>query len=142
LRVLFDTNVILDVLLDREPHVEASARILYRVENGELSGWLCATTVTTVFYFVAKAAGRDTALAEIRKLFSLFEIATVNRPVLEGALVADFSDYEDAVLHQAARQVDAKAIVTRNSRHFKNAALPVYTPDELSEILALQTRKT
>ena len=40
MRVLFDTNVILDVLLDREPHVEASARILYRVENGEVSGWL------------------------------------------------------------------------------------------------------
>jgi len=141
LRVLVDTNIILDVLLDREPHAEASARILYRVENGELSGWLCATTVTTVFYFVAKAAGRDIALREIRKLFSLFEIAAVNRPILEGALDAGLSDYEDAVLHQAAQQVDAKAIVTRNAKHFKNATLPVYTPDELSEILALQTRK-
>lgn len=141
MRVLFDTNVVLDVLLDREPHVEASARILYRVENGELSGWLCATTVTTLFYFVAKAAGRDTALAEIKKLFSLFEIATVNRPILESALDPGFSDYEDAVLHQAARQVDAKAIVTRNARHFKNAVLPVYSPEELSEILTLQSRK-
>jgi predicted nucleic acid-binding protein len=141
LRVLFDTNVVLDVLLDREPHVEASARILYRVENGEISGWLCATTVTTLFYFVAKTAGRDAALTDLKKLFSLFEIATVNRPILEGALDAGFSDYEDAVLHQAALQVDAKAIVTRNSRHFKNAVLPVYTPNELSEILALQSRK-
>lgn len=138
MRVLFDTNVILDVLLDREPHVEASARILYRVESGEVSGWLCATTVTTLFYFVAKAAGPEGALIEIQKLFSLFEIAPVNRPILEGALTAGFSDYEDAVLHEAARQVDAKAIVTRNSRHFKSSALPVYTPDELSEILALQ----
>lgn len=141
MRVLFDTNVILDVLLDREPHIKASTRILYRVENGDVSGWLCATTVTTIFYFVARAAGRDTALTEIQKLFSLFEIATVNRPVLEGALAAGFSDYEDAVLHQAARQVDAKAIVTRNSRHFKNAVLPVYTPEELSEILTLRSRK-
>ena len=141
MKVLFDTNVILDVLLDREPHVKASARILYRVENGEILGWLCATTVTTIFYFVARTAGRDTALTGIQKLLSLFEIATVNRPVLEGALVAGFSDYEDAVLHQAARQVDVKAIVTRNSRHFKNAALPVYTPEELSEILTLRSRK-
>lgn len=141
MRVLFDTNVILDVLLDREPHVKASARILYRVENGEILGWLCATTVTTIYYFVARAAGRDAALREIRKLFSLFEIAAVNRPVLEGALGADFSDYEDAVLHQAARQVDATAIVTRNERHFKNAVLPVYTPEELSEILTLRSRK-
>jgi predicted nucleic acid-binding protein len=138
LRVLFDTNILLDVMLDRQPYVKASARLLYRVENGEISGWLCATTVTTLFYFLAKIVGRETAFAEIRKLFSLFEIAAVNRPVLETALDAGFSDYEDAVLHQAARQVDAKAIVTRNARHFKSSLLPVYTPDELSEILALQ----
>lgn len=138
MKVLFDTNVILDVLLDREPHAAASAEILSRVEAGEVSGWLCATTVTTLFYLITKAADSQRALTDIRKLLSLFEIAPVNRPVLEAALTLGFSDFEDAVLHEAARQIDATAIVTRNGDDFKKAAMPVYRPEELSGILDLQ----
>ena len=139
MKVLFDTNVILDVLLDREPYVRDSAGIMSRVETGEISGWLCATTVTTLFYLVAKAADATTALAEVQSLLSLFEIAPVNRPVLERAIALGFSDFEDAVLHEAARQIDAKAIVTRNTKDFNKAEIPVYTPEELTEILDLQS---
>lgn len=138
MRVLVDTNIVLDVLLDREPHARASAEILSRVERGEVSGWLGATTVTTLYYLIAKAAGQDKALTEVRKLLSLFEIAPVNRPVLEGALAIGFADFEDAVLHEAARQIEAAAIVTRNPRHFAKAELPVYTPEEFQEILDLR----
>jgi len=138
LRVLVDTNVVLDVLLDREPHVAASAEILSRVEGGSVSGWLCATTITTLSYLLTKAAGSKKALSDIHQLLSLFEIAPVNRPVLEAALALGFDDFEDGVLHEAARQVDAHAIVTRNAGDFEQADLPVYTPEELVEILDLQ----
>jgi predicted nucleic acid-binding protein len=138
LRVLVDTNVVLDVLLDREPHVAASAEILSRVESGSFSGWLCATTITTLSYLLTKAVGSEKALADVRQILSLFEIAPVNRPVLEGAVALGFKDFEDAVLHEAARQIDANAIVTRNLDDFEHAALPVYTPEELAEILNLQ----
>jgi len=138
LRVLVDTNVVLDVLLDREPHVAASAEILSRVESGSVSGWLCATTITTLSYLLTKAAGSKKALADIHQLLSLFEIAPVNRPVLEAALALGFDDFEDGVLHEAARQIDAHAIVTRNVGDFERADLPVYTPEELVEILELQ----
>jgi len=139
LRVLVDTNVVLDVLLDREPHVRDSADIMSRVETGEVSGWLCATTVTTLFYLVTNAADVTTALAEVQNLLALFEIAPVNRPILEGALALGFSDFEDAVLHEAARQIEAQAIVTRNTKDFDRAEIPVYTPEELKAILDLQT---
>jgi len=138
-RLLIDTNVILDVLLAREPHLRDSAAVMSRVESGDVAGWLCATTVTTIFYLVAKAGSTDTAMTEVRKLLALFEIAPVNRPVLETAIALGFADFEDAVLHEAARQVDAKAIVSRNTSYFKNAELPVYTPAELLEILDLQS---
>lgn len=137
MRVLFDTNVVLDVMLDREPHAETSAEILSRVESGDLTGCICATTVTTIHYLTARAVGSERALVEVRKLLSLFEIASVNRAVLETALELGFSDYEDAVLHEAACAVDAQGIVTRNPRHFKNATLPVYRPEELSRALDL-----
>jgi predicted nucleic acid-binding protein len=135
LRVLFDTNVVLDLLLDRAPFVEASEQILSRVEAGELSGYLCATTVTTIHYLAAKALGARRALAEVRKLLALFEIAPVNRPILESSLESDFSDFEDAVLHEAARQVEVDAIVTRNRSDFRRALLPAHSPEEMIRIL-------
>lgn len=138
MRLLFDTNVVLDVMLNREPHAETSAEILSRVESGALTGCICATTVTTIHYLAARALGSERALVEVRKLLSLFEIASVNRAVLETALDLAFSDYEDAVLHEAACAVDAQGIVTRNPRHFKNSTLPVYMPEELSRALDLR----
>ena len=142
MRILFDTNVVLDVMLDREPHADTSAEILSRVESGDLTGCVCATTVTTIHYLAARAVGSERALAEVRKLLSLFEIASVNRAVLETALDLGFTDYEDAVLHEAARAVDAQGIVTRNPRHFKNASLPVYMPEELSRALDLSNTES
>jgi predicted nucleic acid-binding protein len=137
LRVLIDTNVILDVMLDREPFVTASAEVLSRVEAGELTGCICATTVTTLHYLATQAVGPEQALAEVRKALSLFEIAPVGRAVLESALDLGFKDFEDAVLHEAARQVGAQGIVTRNARDFKAATLAIYTPEELSLALFL-----
>lgn len=138
MRVLIDTNVVLDVMLAREPFVAASAEVLSRVEAGELTGCVCATTVTTLHYLATQAVGPERALAEVRKVLSLFEVAPVGRSVLESALELGFKDYEDAVLHEAARQVGAQGIVTRNTRDFKAAALAVYTPEELTLALFLQ----
>ena len=66
MRILFDTNVLLDVMLDREPHAETSAEILSRVESGDLTGCICATTVTTIHYLAARAVGSEQALVEVR----------------------------------------------------------------------------
>jgi predicted nucleic acid-binding protein len=138
LRVLIDTNVVLDVLLAREPFVAASGEVLSRVEAGELTGCVCATTVTTLHYLASQAVGPERALAEVRKVLSLFEVAPVGRSVLESALELGFKDYEDAVLHEAAHQVGAQGIVTRNTRDFKAATLAVYTPEEISLALVLR----
>lgn len=141
MKVLFDTNVILDVMLDRHPFAAASAAILSRAETGELIGCVCATTITTIHYLASRATSAEQALGEVRKILSLFEIAPVNRAVLEMALDLGFGDYEDAVLHEAARQIGALGIVTRNPRHFTKASVPVYSPDELSQALDLRAQE-
>jgi predicted nucleic acid-binding protein len=135
LRVLFDTNVVLDLLLDREPHSTHAAELFSRVECGEITGFVCATTITTIHYLASKANGIHSAKKGVQNLLTLFDIAPVNRSVLEGALVGKFHDYEDAVVHEAARQIDAKAIVTRNARDFKFSTIPVYSPDEMVKML-------
>jgi predicted RNA binding protein YcfA (HicA-like mRNA interferase family)/predicted nucleic acid-binding protein len=108
LRVLFDTDVVLDLLLDRQPFSAPAADLFSRVERGELRGYLCATTVTTVHYLAAKVIGTRRARAEVRRLLTLFEVAPVSRPILEAALAGAFADFEDAVIYEAARHVDAQ----------------------------------
>ncbi len=127
----------LDVLLDREPFAAASSRLLSRAEAGEIEGCLCATTITTLHYLATKTVGSRRALLAIRRLLSIFEIAPVNRPVLSAALESELKDFEDAVLLEAALQVSAQAIVTRDTGGFRRAALPTYSPEELLRALDL-----
>ena len=136
MKILLDTNIVLDVLMDRMPFADAAVELFSRVEDGAVIGYLCGTTVTTVYYLASKTLGAARAQKEIKKLIGLFEIAPVNRPVLESALKIDFNDFEDAVIHEAACHVGADAIVTRDPKDFKKTRIPIYTSEELTRILA------
>jgi len=135
MNILFDTNVILDVLLDRKPFSEHAAYLMSKVESSEVSGFLCATTVTTMHYLLLKYLSKEKAIENIQSLLSLFEIASVNRVVIENALKSKFSDFEDAVLHESARHSGAQYIVTRDITDFKKSKIPVYTPTEILGML-------
>ena len=130
MKTLFDTNVILDVLLDREPYVDDASYLLSKVEQSEIIGFICTTTVTTIHYLATKALGPQAASQHIQSLLSLFVIAPVNRLVIENAASSKFKDFEDAVLHEAACHAGAKYIVTRNIADFKQSKLPVFGPKE------------
>ncbi|MBC2717660.1 MAG: PIN domain-containing protein [Desulfobacteraceae bacterium] len=135
MNILFDTNVILDVLLDRKPFSEPASQLLTLVERGEISGIICATTVTTIHYLSTKVLGENKSQSQIKDLLTLFEIASVNRTVIEEALKSKFSDFEDSVIFQAAHHAGAEAIVTRDPKGFKKSKLPVFNPIELLKIL-------
>jgi len=139
MKTLFDTNVILDVFLDREPFSNDASLLLSKVEQSEIIGFICATTVTTIHYIITKALGAQAASMHVQSLLSLFVIAPVNRVVLENAVASKFPDFEDAVLHEAACHAGARYIVTRDIGDFKNAKLPVFEPKEF--INALESLK-
>jgi predicted nucleic acid-binding protein len=130
-KVLFDTNVVLDHLLEREPHVDAAEQLLSLVDAGRLEGLVCSTTATTIHYLASKAVGAAAAMDYLRKLLAILDVAGVDRDVLRSALDLGFSDFEDAVLHEAARNAGAAAIVTRNGKDFTRSELPVFSPAEL-----------
>lgn len=71
MKVLFDTNIVLDVLLDREPFSGPSSLLLSRVERSEITEYICATTVTTIHYLISKALGPLAASHHIRSLLSM-----------------------------------------------------------------------
>jgi len=134
-KVLLDTNVVLDVLLEREPFVMHSAALLARVERGELAAVVGATTVTTIHYLATRVVGATAARTAVDDMLSILQVAAVNQPVIEAALESPLSAFEDAVLLEAARACGAHAIVTRNVRDFVAGNLPVYEPAELLAIL-------
>ena len=131
MKVLFDTNVVLDHLLGREPFVENAEQLLNLVDTGRIDGIICSTTATTIHYLASKAVGAPAAMEYLRQLLAIFDVATVDRDVLKGALDLGFSDFEDAVLYEAACKAGAVAIVTRNGKDFTRSALPVFDPAEL-----------
>ena len=130
LRVIIDTNVVLDVLLKREPFVKAAVDVFCLVEDSLIDAFLCATTITTIDYLLTQSLPALKARDALRKLISLFEIAAVNRPVIERALASRIHDFEDAVLDEAAQMAGAESIITRNTKHFTGSTLKVFDPNE------------
>ena len=138
MRILFDTNVVLDLLLDRKTHSEDAARLFASLGTPRVFGYLCATTVTTIHYLAGKVIGSRRAAEEIEHLLSLVEVAPVNRSVLESALRSKLDDFEDAVLAESARQANVEAIVTRNLKDFRSSLVPAYSPKEMLMALEIQ----
>jgi predicted nucleic acid-binding protein len=136
LRVIIDTNVVLDVLLARKPFVKPAANIFALVEQSIIDAFLCATTVTTVDYLMSQSLSAQSAHKALHRLLELFEIAPVNRSVIEEALQSKMIDFEDAVLAHSGSLVGADAIVTRNTKDFRRAPLKALEPGDLLAALS------
>lgn len=130
MRVIVDTNVVLDVLLDREPFVKASVDVFCLVEESRIEAFLCATTITTIDYLLTQSLPVSKVRDTLRRLISLFEIATVNRPVIERALGSKIRDFEDAVLDESGQMAGVDSVVTRNTKDFAGSVLKVFDPNE------------
>ena len=130
MRILVDTNVVLDLFLAREPFFANAASLFAMIERGEVEAHVCATTVTTVDYLLRRSLGASEAKKALRLLMRLFGVAPVNRAVLEAALDSRVRDFEDAVIAESARLVDATQIVTRNTPDFRDSPVAALEPPD------------
>jgi predicted nucleic acid-binding protein len=137
IRILLDVNVILDVLLNRKPHVDASSVAWTAVETGRAQGFLSAHAVTTVHFLNAKAAGGRVARSTTRALLSVFDVAVVDEAVMRSAVALRFRDFEDAVTAAAAERARCSAIVTRNAGDFRKSPVRTLTPLEAAAWLGM-----
>ena len=134
-RVLFDVNVVLDVLLDRRPYAEASAAAWAAVETRIAEGLLAAHAVTTIHYLVRKEMGATKARRIISAILRLFGIAAVDGAVIQEALQLSCHDFEDAVTAAAARLASCDYIVTRDPRGFHGSAVRSLSPEVVIPLL-------
>ena len=131
IRAFVDTNVILEVLLARQPWLEASAALWQAHDDGRLAGAIAATTLTNIFYAVRRNAGLERALQSVRICQATFEILVVDRSALAHAATLAGNDFEDNVLIACATRGGLDMIVARDTAGFVGAPLAVLTPTEV-----------
>jgi predicted nucleic acid-binding protein len=135
IKVLFDLNIILDVLQEREPFYEMSAQLLAYAETGKIQGFVAPHSLTTLFYLIQKDQSAAHAKVTITNLLQILKIAAVDQSTIEQALSLSYKDFEDAVQMMAAVQCKADYLVTRNVKDFKPAPLSVIQPSELLALI-------
>jgi predicted nucleic acid-binding protein len=134
-RLLVDTNVVLDVLLDRQPHAETSVAIWASIETGRWDGFLAAHAVTTIHYLVQKELGAAKAKQLIGLIVRVFRVAAVDGAVIEQALRLPIADFEDAVTVAAALSAECEYVVTRDPKGFRGSPVRALTPEAAFPIL-------
>jgi hypothetical protein len=135
IQVLFDLNVILDVLQKRKDFYAYSAQLLAFAETGVIQGWMAAHSVTTLFYLIAKDKSPEQAHVTLTSLLQFLKIAPVDQNTIEQALNLPYRDFEDAVQMISTLQVQADYLVTRNIRDYQPAPMQVIQPVELLAVL-------
>jgi predicted nucleic acid-binding protein len=135
IKVLFDLNIILDVLQEREPFYEISAQLLAHAETGKIQGFVAPHSSTTLFYLIQKDQSAAHAKVTITNLLQILKIAPIDQSTIEQALSLPYKDFEDAVQMMAALQCKADYLVTRNVKDFKPAPLSVIQPSELLSLI-------
>ncbi len=131
MRVLIDTNVILDVWLARQPFLADSARILSAAEKKKISGVICPTTVTTLHYLVKKHRGEAKARELLKGLLRICSVGTFRRSEIDDALGSKIKDFEDAVIEAVALRTGSEIIATRNTEDFKSSRVPAREPHSI-----------
>ncbi len=132
---MVDLNVVLDVLQQRQPFYQASARVLSKIVKGEASGCLPAHAVTTIHYIVRRHVDLKAADDAIDWLLANLEVEPQGRGTFVRARSLSFKDFEDAALASAAEAAGCSQIVTRNVADFASSPVPALTPEELLTML-------
>ncbi|MDQ3219848.1 MAG: PIN domain-containing protein [Acidobacteriota bacterium] len=139
MKVLLDNDIVLDFLLKRKKFFDDADEIFVRLQNLEFDGYIAAITPINAFYTCRKEIGKGSAFEAVGELLGLVEVCPVGKDVLQRAFSLDFSDFEDAVQCASAMAESLDAIVTRNTKDYKNSPMQVHSPSEFLEVLQTES---
>lgn len=139
MRILADTNVILDALTSRKPWNESAEKIFLMAANNTIEMYITANSATDIYYLIRKHLhDADTAKTIMGKLYSLVGILEVTEADCIDALASSIRDYEDAVVEKVAARQGMDYIVTRNIKDFQSGNTNVIIPDDFVKIMELE----
>jgi predicted nucleic acid-binding protein len=135
MKILIDTNILVDVALERQPFFVDSDYILGLVEERAIEGFIAASSVSDLFYILRKSKGKKLAIQFLQTIFLFCQIATVDNAVIRQALMQNWDDFEDAIQYETAIASNLDGIVTRNPKDFSEATIPIFIPSKLIETI-------
>lgn len=130
MKVLLDTNIIVDVLSKRNGY-EDSLRVLRCCEVKIIDGWVSTTTITDVMYILRRHASPELLRESMQTLLAVADIAGIRKVDITRAFSSGMSDFEDAVQAACAKRINADYIVTRNLRDFEGSFVQAVSPADL-----------
>lgn len=140
MRVLIDTNVIIDALTSREPWKESAEKIFIMAANHVMEMYITASSATDIYYLVKKYMhSAEKAKQVMGKLYSLVGILSVSEAECIEALVSAVIDYEDAVVERTALKTDMDYIITRNVKDFQQGVVKAILPDDFIALIEDET---
>jgi len=135
MRVLIDTNVILDAILPRGEFSRLARLLVGKHEAKLFEGFVSASAITDIYFLVEKVKKRDFALLAMKKVVRMLTVIPVNYKIIEAAFALPMKDFEDAVQAAAARDFGIDTVVTRDKTGFGDSGLQVCSPEEFLETL-------
>lgn len=136
MRAVIDTCVVVDALQSREPFCKEAQTVFLLCANRQYEGFLTAKAVTDIYYLTHRQTHSDKVTREIlTKLCALFSLLDTAALDIRKAISAEVADFEDAVMVETALRSGVDCIVTRNTKDYSKAPLPVYNPSRFIELL-------
>jgi predicted nucleic acid-binding protein len=129
-KVFLDADVILDLILQREPFFTESARLFALIEKNEIEGYASPLIFSNLFYILRKIESNKFAINVLLRLKALLNIAKIDEKTIELALSSGFRDFEDAVQNYAAIEAGVQFLITRNKSDYKGSSLIICTAKE------------
>lgn len=133
--ILIDTDVLIDVALDRQPFSDAASELLDRLQTGPKRAFVAWHSLSNFYYLVTPAGGGSDARDFITELIRFVAVADCGTEAIVFAAGLGMEDFEDAMQVAAARACGARFVVTRNARDFRRSPIPAITPLEALESL-------
>jgi predicted nucleic acid-binding protein len=135
MKVLLDTNIIVDLALERQPFFSNSETVLSFIEQEQIEGYISASSFGDLFYIIRREKGKELTLEFLREIATFCQVATVNQATISMSLASNFKDFEDAILYGAAVLNNLDAIITRNQKDFPVTTPQILTPEQLIQEL-------
>ncbi len=131
MKVLIDTNIILDVLCNRKEFVDDSIKVFKLCEVKKIIGYISALSIPNIVYIMRKELDSEKVKEILEKLSLIFEIVDLKTENLKRASSINFKDYEDAIQSVQATRIKANYIITRNIKDYNNSKVTAIKPSEL-----------
>lgn len=132
MKILIDTNIVIDALTSRKPWNESAEKIFLMAANNILDMYITASSATDIYYLIRKHLhNTENAKQIMGKLYSLVGILDVKEEDFVEALASPITDYEDAVVEQVARRYDMECIVARNENDYEAGLTQIFSPEDI-----------